>query len=67
MAGNRCKALPGVATFPAGQDFVCVKVKPKGNAGGLGAKANVKLTLQPGDGYSVGPEARAKAKVFGGG
>lgn len=67
VAGNRCKALPGVATFPAGQDFVRVKVKPKGNAGGPGARTNVKLTLQPGDGYLVGTEARAKVKVFGGG
>ena len=67
VAGNRCKALPGVATFPARQDFVRVKVKPKGNAGGPGAKTNVKLTLQPGDGYLVGSEARAKVKVFGGG
>ena len=65
VGGIQYKALPGVATIPAGQDFVRVKVKPKGDAGGPGSKTTVKLTLQAGDGYVLGDAAKAKVKVIG--
>ncbi len=65
--GRQYKALPGVATFPAGQDLVRVKVKPKGDAGGPGAKSTVKLALSPGEGYVLSDTPKAKVKVLGGG
>lgn len=62
--GVQYQILPGFITIPAGATAARVKVKPLARDGFPGT-ATVKVTVQPGARYNVGPAAKAKVKVIG--
>lgn len=49
----------------AGKTSKPVRITPLGNGAGPGVKRTVFLTLQPGDGYTVGTVGKVKVKIVG--
>lgn len=62
--GAGYRPLPGQAVIPAGLPSVRVKIKPR-NDNAAGGDTNVKVTLLPGDGYTVVAPASAKVRMIG--
>ena len=56
-------ALPVKKTFKAGKAERVIRIKPRGDLGGL-AKRVVRVALVPGEGYTVGTASAAKVKLF---
>ena len=57
--------LTGQKKVKAGKTSKPIRIKPFGDLGGA-PKRSVKLTLTPGDGYTVGAPTVAKVKIFAG-
>ena len=60
--GTRLAPLPGAATIPTGAARVKVKVRAVDN-GTAEADQGVKVTVTPGDGYTVGSPAKVKFAI----
>ena len=56
-------ALKGTKTFKADKTTVRVNVTPEGTLDGA-LKKTVKVTLQPGTGYTLGTATTAKVKIL---
>ena len=63
VAGQDYQALKGTRTIPAGQTRVHITIHPRVVAGSGGTLKGVRVTLLPGDGYSISAEAKASVKV----
>ncbi len=57
--------LKSTKKIKAGSAGKPIKVVPLGDGGGAGVKRTVVLTLQPGDGYTVGTTGKVKVKISG--
>ncbi len=57
--------LKATKKIKAGSAGKPIRVVPLGDGGGTGVKHTVVLTLQPGDGYTVGTTGKVKVKIYG--
>ena len=63
--GSDYVLLKGTKKIKAGKTSKPIQVIPLGTGAGAGVKRTVVLTLQPGEGYTVGTTGKVKVKILG--